>query len=225
MSGTDETVNQPKKRGRPKGKPLSAAERAQRRAAPVKHGLHASTAAGSMLPPCKPRGCPQEAAPDSSGYPCDLKKGVEAQGGSISACPLPMVDGRLVDSFRRAILEGDTTAVAELAASSLAGLAQFHGKELLALLGESLVIEQPIVGKGPDGPEIIGERIVANPRAAGLFQLSEMLGFTADAQVITPKSRGEKKVADSLERMSQADWIFGLRGGLGAALRGEGDGE
>ena len=46
--------------GRPKGKPLSAKERAQRRAAAVKTGEHATTALGQALPPRKPAIYPNE---------------------------------------------------------------------------------------------------------------------------------------------------------------------
>ena len=63
------TNNKP---GRPKGKPMSAKERAQRRAAAVKTGQYATTALGQALPPCKPAVCPN----DSKGT-CEVKQAVE----------------------------------------------------------------------------------------------------------------------------------------------------
>src|SRR5215217_8358306 len=69
------------KGGRPKGKPLSAKERAQRRAAAVKTGEYATTALAQALPPCKPAVCP-----NGGTGTCDVKRAVEAQGGGLSAC-------------------------------------------------------------------------------------------------------------------------------------------
>jgi hypothetical protein len=67
------------KGGRPKGKPLSPKERAQRRAAAVKTGEYATTALGQALPPCKPAGCPN----NGTGT-CDVKTAVESRGAGLS---------------------------------------------------------------------------------------------------------------------------------------------
>jgi hypothetical protein len=70
------TQQEPKKKGgRPKGRPLSAKERAQRRAAAVKTGEYASTALAQALPPCKPAVCPN----DRTGT-CDVKRAIESRG-------------------------------------------------------------------------------------------------------------------------------------------------
>src|SRR5690349_10196949 len=135
MDGQDDDVKRGP--GRPKGQKLSPAELAQRRAAPVTHGQYARTVTGATLPACKPSSCPAT-------YPCEIKEAVEREGGGVHACPVPLVDAGLVDAYRLAIEQGDTSKIAELAASHLGGLAGVARSELARLQGEELVIEHPI---------------------------------------------------------------------------------
>jgi hypothetical protein len=196
-----------KKPGRPKGKPLSEKERAQRRAAPLKHGEYAATALAQALPPCKPAACP-------ANYPCEVKQTIEARGGGLSSCLLALGEETTVHHFLDAILRGDTAGIAELAARSLAAKSRLEQDGLAILLENGLTVEEPIVGKGPDGPEILGSRKKEHPAAAITLRLGEHLGRTAGDQVVTPKARGEKARDEGLSRMGHAAWIRGMQTSL-----------
>ncbi|HSN85125.1 MAG TPA: hypothetical protein VL025_00140 [Thermoanaerobaculia bacterium] len=202
---------QPKnKGGRPKGKPLSAKERAQRRAAAVKTGEHASTALGQALPPCKPAVCPN----DRTGT-CDVKRAVESRGAGLSACLVSLGHHDVMQAYLSAIQTGDLNGLAELAATSMAGqLALAHG-ELNALLQEGLVVQVPVLGRNTDGDlEVVAERPVENPRAANTFQLLRQLGHTAADQAITPRSSGERERDQGLGLAGRAAWVSQMRKGL-----------
>ncbi len=201
---------QKKKGGRPKGKPLSAKERAQRRAAAVKTGEHATTALGQALPPCKPAVCPN----DGTGT-CDVKRAVESRGAGLSACLVSLGHQDTMDKYLAAIERGDLTGLAELAATSMAGqLALAHG-ELSHLMNEGLVVQVPIVGRNADGDlEVVAERPVENPRAANTFQLLRQLGHTAADQTITPRSSGERERDQGLGLAGRAAWVSQMRKGL-----------
>lgn len=216
MSTGDTPVNPKRKAGRPKGKPLSKAERAQRRSAAVKHGQYAETTIAQSLPPCKPSTCEV--------YPCEIKQEAQTRGGDLSQCPISLADGDLIERFRAAIVEGDTKGLAELSAASLAGMADLERAELARLRSEGLVIDVEFpVGREEDGSPIIITRPVENPRADKLLKISTMLGHTADQQMITPKSRGEKAMATGIEQLGRAAWLRAKREEIGAALREEGD--
>ena len=208
------TQQEPKKKGgRPKGKPLSAKERAQRRAAAVKTGEYASTALAQALPPCKPAVCPN----DGTGT-CDVKRAVESRGAGLSACLVSLGHHDVMQAYLSALQSGDINGLAELAATSMAGqLALAHG-ELATLLQEGLVIQTPIVGRNAEGDlEVIAERPVENPRAANTFQLLRQLGHTATDQAITPKSSGERERDQGLGLAGRAAWVSQMRKGLGGA--------
>ena len=199
-----------RKGGRPKGKPLSAKERAQRRAAAVKTGEHASTALGQALPPCKPSVCP-----NGGTGTCDVKRAVEARGGGLSACLVSLGHHEVMQAYLAAIQGGDLAGLAELSAASMAGqLALAHG-ELAALLREGLVSQVPVVGRNADGDlEVVAERPIENPRAANAFQLLRQLGHTAADQAITPKSSGERERDQGLGLAGKAAWVSQMRKGL-----------
>jgi hypothetical protein len=198
------------KGGRPKGKPLSAKERAQRRAAAVKTGEHATTALGQALPPCKPAVCPN----DGTGT-CDVKRAVESRGAGLSACLVSLGHQDTMEKYLAAIERGDLNGLAELAATSMAGqLALAHG-ELSLLMNEGLVVQVPVVGRNADGDlKVIAERPVENPRAANTFQLLRQLGHTATDQAITPKSSGERERDQGLGLAGRAAWVSQMRKGL-----------
>jgi len=201
---------QTRKGGRPKGKPLSAKERAQRRAAAVKTGEHATTALGQALPPCKPAVCPN----DGKGT-CDVKRAVESRGAGLSACLVSLGHQDTMEKYLTAIERGDLAGLAELAATSMAGqLALAHG-ELSTLMHEGLVVQVPIVGRNTDGDlEVVAERPVENPRAANTFQLLRQLGHTAADQTITPRSSGERERDQGLGLAGRAAWVSQMRKGL-----------
>jgi hypothetical protein len=206
-----------KKPGRPRGKPLSEKERAQRRAAPLIHGEYAATALAQALPPCKPAVCPLEApaAPaDGGGYPCKVKTTIEARGGGLSTCLMALGEEGTIRKFVDAITRGDTAGVAELAAMSLAAKSRLEHDGLSALLNEGLTFEEPIVGKGPDGPEIIGTRLKEHPAAALTLKLGEHLGRTATDQVVTPRARGENVRDEGIGQLGHLAWIQQMRIGL-----------
>jgi hypothetical protein len=206
------------KGGRPKGKPLSAKERAQRRAAAVKTGEYATTALAQALPPCKPAVCP-----NGTGT-CDVKRAVEAQGGGLSACLASLGQHEVMQKFLAAIQSGDLSGIAELAATSMAGqLTLAHG-ELAVLMQEGLVVQVPIVGRNADGDlEVVAERPVENPRAANTFQLLRQLGHTAADQAITPKASGERERDHGLGLAGRAAWVSQMRRGLAAGVGEDSD--
>ncbi len=199
-----------KKGGRPKGKPLSAKERAQRRAAAVKTGQHAATALAQALPPCKPAVCP-----NGGTGTCDVKRAIEARGGGLSACLVSLGHQDTMQAYLAAIETGDLKGLAELAATSMAGqLALAHG-ELAALMHEGLVVNVPIVSRNAGGDlEVVAERPIENPRAANTFQLLRQLGHTAADQAITPRSSGERERDQGLGLAGRAAWVSQMRRGL-----------
>ncbi len=134
------------KGGRPKGKPLSAKERAQRRAAAVKTGQYATTALGQALPPCKPAVCPN----DGTGT-CDVKRAVEARGAGLSACLVSLGHHDVMQKYLAAIQAGDLNGLAELAATSMAGQLALAHDELAVLMREGLVVQVPVVGRNAEG--------------------------------------------------------------------------
>src|SRR6266545_4442419 len=183
------------KGGRPKGKPLSAKERAQRRAAAVKTGEYATTALAQALPPCKPAVCP-----NGTGT-CDVKRAIEAQGGGLSACLASLGQHELMQKYLAAIQSGDLSGIAELA----------------VLMQEGLVAHVPVVGRNADGDlEVVAERPVENPRAANTFQLLRQLGHTAADQAITPKASGERERDHGLGLAGRAAWVSQMRRSLAA---------
>ncbi len=198
------------KGGRPKGKPLSAKERAQRRAAAVKTGQYATTALGQALPPCKPSVCP-----NGGTGTCDVKRAVESRGAGLSACLVSLGHHDVMEKYLAAIQAGDLNGLAELAATSMAGqLALAHG-ELAVLMQEGLVVQVPVVGRNAEGElEIVAERPVENPRAANTFQLLRQLGHTATDQAITPKASGERERDHGLGLAGRAAWVSQMRRGL-----------
>jgi hypothetical protein len=224
LGSKDERVNMPNrspdtspgKGGRPKGKPLSAKERAQRRAAAVKTGEYATTALGQAFPPCKPAVCP-----NGGTGTCDVKRAVEARGGGLSACLVAFGHHDVMQKYLAAIQTGDLNGLAELAATSLAGqLALAHG-ELALLMQEGLVTQVPVIGRNAEGElEVVAERPVENPRAANTFQLLRQLGHTAADQAITPKASGERERDHGLGLAGRAAWVSQMRKGLAG-----GDGE
>jgi hypothetical protein len=207
------------KGGRPKGKPLSAKERAQRRAAAVKTGEYATTALAQALPPCKPAVCP-----NGGTGTCDVKRAVEAQGGGLSSCLASLGQHEVMQKYLAAIQSGDLSGLAELAATSMAGqLTLAHG-ELAVLMQEGLVTQVPIVGRNAEGDlEVVAERPVENPRAANTFQLLRQLGHTAADQAITPKASGERERDHGLGLAGRAAWVSQMRRGLAAGEREDSD--
>lgn len=205
--------------GRPKGKPLSAKERAQRRAAAVKTGEHATTALGQALPPCKPAVCPNEGTGT-----CNVKRAVEARGAGLSACLVSLGHQDTMEKYLAAIERGDLTGLAELAAASMAGQLALAHDQLSELMREGLVVQVPIVGRNSDGDlEVVAERPVENPRAANTFQLLRQLGHTAADQAITPRSSGERERDQGLGLAGRAAWVSQMRKGLAGEGADEGD--
>ena len=207
------------KGGRPKGKPLSAKERAQRRAAAVKTGQYATTALAQALPPCKPGVCP-----NGGTGTCDVKRAVEARGAGLSACLVSLGHQEVMAKYLTAIQTGDTKGLAELAATSMSGQLALAHDQLNLLLQEGLVVSFPIVGRNAEGDlEVIAERPAENPRAANTFQLLRQLGHTAADQAITPKSNGERERDHGLGLAGRAAWVQQMRRGLADAGEGEAD--
>ena len=199
-----------RKPGRPKGKPLSAKERAQRRAAAVKTGQYATTALGQALPPCKPAVCP-----NGGTGTCDVKRAVESRGAGLSACLVSLGHHDTMEKYLAAIERGDLNGLAELAATSMAGQLALAQSELSTLLQEGLVVQIPVVGRNADGDlEVVAERPLENPRAANTFQLLRQLGHTAADQAITPRSSGERERDRGLGLAGRAAWVSQMRKGL-----------
>jgi hypothetical protein len=143
------------------------------------------------------------------GYPCELKSRVEAAGGALEACLVELaVSDDVREAYRRALTEGDLEGLRGMVSSALAAMAGLHQREMLAiLLDGGFAFEQPIPGAmDKDGNvEIIGKRLIQNPRAIPFIELTKLLGFTGDQQAVTPKSRGENQRDVSLSR--HLDWM------------------
>jgi hypothetical protein len=198
------------KGGRPKGKPLSAQERAQRRAAAIKTGEYATTALGQALPPCKPSVCPN----NGTGT-CDVKTAVESRGAGLSACLVSLGHQDVMEAYLTALQTGDLDGLRELAATSMAGQLALAQGELSVLLQEGLVVNVPVVGRNAEGDlEVIAERPVENPRAANTLALLRQLGHTAADQAITPKSSGERDRDRGLGLAGKLAWVSQMRKGL-----------
>ncbi len=224
----DDRVPPPRGPGRPKGKPLTEAERAQRRTAALKTGQYAESALSQALPACAPRNCLIDQEGDANdddeagaGWrKCELKKAIEAKGGGLANCLVTLGRDDVRRKFLDAIRDGDLKGLQELASVALAAGYVVVENELDTLARFGLTDEEPIVGKRDGEPEIIGYRLVERPGAALALKLMEHLGFTASQQVITPKARGEKAANEGLGRIGHAAWMQSMRRGL--ASSGEG---
>jgi hypothetical protein len=204
------------KGGRPKGKPLSAKEQAQRRAAAVKTGEYATTALGQALPPCKPSVCPN----NGTGT-CDVKTAIESRGAGLSACLVSLGHQDVMNAYLTALQTGDLDGLRELAATSMAGQLALAQGELSVLLQEGLVVQVPVVGRNAEGDlEVIAERPVENPRAANTLALLRQLGHTAADQAITPKSSGERDRDRGLGLAGKLAWVSQMRKGLAGVGEG-----
>jgi hypothetical protein len=147
--------------------------------------------------PDRRQGRPGTPCPNNGTGTCGGKRAVEARGGGLS---------------------GDLKGLQELVATSLAAhRPQPVGAALL--LQEGLTIEQPIVGRTPDGgTDVIAYRSAENPRAATLLKLLAQIGHTAADQAITPKSSGERSRDEGIGSLApRAAWIAKMR----ASLAGE----
>ncbi|HVF61663.1 MAG TPA: hypothetical protein VNJ70_17795 [Thermoanaerobaculia bacterium] len=212
--------------GRPKGKPLSEKEQAQRRTAALKTGKYAATATSQVLPACKPSNCLVDqgsgGADDEGEDPvkgwrkCEIKKAVEDRGGGLAHCLVTLGRDDVRVKYLAAIRDGDLSGLQELAAMALAAGYVITEAELETLARFGLTDEEPIVGKVGDTAEIIGYRTVERPGAALALKLMEQLGLTGRQQVITPMARGEKAASDALDQIGQFAWITAMRRGLGA---------
>jgi hypothetical protein len=198
------------KGGRPKGKPVSAQERAQRRAAAVKTGEYATTALGQTLPPCKPAVCP-----NGGTGTCDIKTAIESRGAGLSTCLVSLGHQEVRTAYLKAVQTGDLEGIHELAATSLAGQLALAQGELAVLLQEGLVVQVPVVARNAEGDlEVIAERPVENPRAANTLALLRQLGHTAGDQAVTPKSSGERDRDRGLGLAGKLAWVSQMRKGL-----------
>lgn len=210
-----ETNEPPKKRGRPKGKPLSPAERAQRRNAPRRHGLYATTAAGQTLPPCKRKACPAEAS-DRGGFDrCEVRRAVQSRGGALEGCIVALVaDSAVLAAYTKALTTGDLAELGQLEAHTLAKLATLRDQELDKIHDEGgLAIDQSVFdGEG----EETGSRKVENPRAKPFLALNQQVGSTAKDNAITPSSRAEKGLNEGLTDAARRAWVDKMRLGVEA---------
>lgn len=193
------------KGGRPKGKPLSEVERAQRKAASWKHGKYASSALRQAVPPCRQDLCPLEGGPAADattaphGYPCTIKQDMDRQRRGLEVCPVALTaNPTLRDAVRKA-LDGDVDGLKDHTADALSAMFGLEQQELRLIVGEGLVVKRPMYSK--DG-ELIDQVDVVNPRAAPLFELTKQLGHTAADQAITPKSAGERQRDTGLGAMT-----------------------
>lgn len=141
-----------------------------------------------------------------------MKEAVEKRGGGLAACLMRLGEAESVEGFRKAILKGDTSALSQLAALSLAGYSRLEQDEIEKLLLEGLTTERPIIiGRDADGLPEMGSMPIENPRAAPLLKISELLGRTASQQVITPKARGEKAADEGIGKAGHAAFINAMR--------------
>ena len=154
------------KRGRPRGKKLSAAEVAQRRAAPTKHGMRASGPSKGMTP-CKQATCPLH-------WKCDVRQHRDRLELGTDACVAFLPQPHEVAVAARAValkmFDGDAQGYRELVAES-------YGK-LQAILDTRAA-------------QVLCDGVTAQDIDA-LTGLANLLGVSADAQKWTPRSQGTK---------------------------------
>ena len=196
----DETHNDKPRPGRPKGKPLSEREKAQRRTAAITHGRNTKGLLRGAAP-CKRSTCLM----GQESYPCSLKQKADEEEKGLEVCaPRLVFDPRAHETIQRAIESGDPSGMAELTALPIAAAHSLTQDELAKLQGEGLVLEEEVVGK--EG-EVIASRAVANPRAGLVLKLMDTLGLTAAQQAITPKSSGEKQRDEGVGGLTT--WLAG----------------
>ncbi len=196
----DETHNDKPRPGRPKGKPLSEREAAQRRTAAITHGRHAKGLLRGAAP-CKRSTCLM----GKETYPCSLKAKADEDGKGLEVCaPRLVFDPRAHEIVQRAIESGDPSGMAELTALPIAAAHSLTQDELAKLQAEGLVLQEEVLGK--EG-EVLTSRAVANPRAGLVLKLMDTLGLTAAQQAITPKASGERQRDEGVGGL--ATWLAG----------------
>ncbi|MEM9597946.1 MAG: hypothetical protein AAGD06_27025 [Acidobacteriota bacterium] len=196
MARGDDTPK--KKRGRPKGKPLSEAEQRQREAAAWKNGRHSGKALG-MFRPCSPKQCPL----GDEGFPCEARRLADAQGDTLERCTVDLAlnsDARAL--YLEALQTGDLGVLDDLTARALGGLADLHASELQLLLRHGLTAHKPLYSKEGDH---LGDEPIANPAAKPFLELTRVLGLTATDQALTRRSAGER--ARDVSVAGALDWI------------------
>lgn len=131
---------------------------------------------------------------------CSLKRQADSKGNEIVRCPLPLVvDESVRQKVVAAIQKGESSALAELTGTLLAGMHMLSAQELQKLLDEGFSI--PFTVMSPDGEPI--DMVKTNPRAEPTLKLLDMVGATAAQQSITPKSRGEQKRDEGLGELAE----------------------
>ena len=181
--------------GRPKGTPLSPVERAQRRVAALRHGRRATSALRQAVPACKRSTCPLT-------FPCEVRRRAVEAGFGLEVCVVTlMADDDVKLRYQDALTTGRTEGLVELTAGALAGLTRVHQRGVEELAADGLTVTRPMPTKSGDPLDVP----MTHPSAFPIIELSKVLGFTADQQAITPKSRGETRravtEADHLEWM------------------------
>jgi len=174
-------------RARPRAMSPAAVDRS--RAAAWKTGEHGRSLLTRSVVPCKRTTCPLT-NPEERGC-CSIKRAINERGNNLEVCPVALtVDDGTRAKLLAAITSGDTSQVAELVATLMAGMHQLADSELAQTIKEGGFSVDADVYK--DG-EYVGSVAKVNPRAEPLLKLLEMVGATAAQQAITPKAAGERK--------------------------------
>lgn len=128
---------------------------------------------------------------------------VEAGKGEapVAAGQLPEIDVEILEALEA----GDDQALQRIQHTGLGQLYVYFTEELERLRRETATNEKPVVD---DEGGVVEKIVRENPRAKVVLKLAEILGITADQQVATPKSRGEKSAQDVIK-----DYLTFLRSG------------
>lgn len=177
--------------GRPKGKPLSDAEIAQRRTAAWKHGQDAQRPAAQLHGPCKETACPLK-------YPCEIKRAATDQGLTLDRCALSSATApspHAEAAYLAALESGDSRSLDSIVARGLGQMATMFERELELLGDEGLRASVPVVDREGN---VVDETPIENPRARNTFKLAEMLGITAGQAGLTRKAKAEIRRDDEI---------------------------
>jgi hypothetical protein len=99
----------------------------------------------------------------------------------------------VLHSFKRGILDGDTSGVADLSVLAMTQTELLRRECVDAIAKDGVIVEDAIFGVDEHGKTVmIGHRKTDNPALRHVHKFSETLGFTAEHLLLSKKARGEQ---------------------------------
>jgi hypothetical protein len=120
----------------------------------------------------------------------------------------------VLDAYRAAVADGDSTATDAIASQGLAELELIRRNMVCHLAKQGAVLKEAITSQATG--EVLGQRIRLHPAVEGVARFAQLLGHTSEARRLDPKARGEGARDEALAKALARDAF--LRGYSGKHL-------